>query len=240
MNKAVLFFVVVILAFGASFLWIRSDVLPRNRSQDPPIVFGVIDEHQVTPEMEEVTEAMADRRAPAFKTVGHDQKIYDSSAIFGNKPVLILFIQDGCPCSVSAEPFYHRLFAAYGDDATFLGIIDGDPEVAQAWVERLETPFPVLCDPDLEIVRDYQVWNSAYAALIDQEGQIVRVWPGYSEEILEEIATSLVTIAGAEKVALNFGEAPELPYSGCPFLIEFEAISTGASEEEETLSESLE
>lgn len=208
-------------ALGAGFAWWRavaSDQEPRGQM----VVFGVLtdEEHRVTPEMRQASEQMADRPAPSFRAIDQDGNPVESASTVGERPVVLVFIKDGCPCSTSAEPFYARLHDAYGARATFLGVIDGDRSVASRWVDDHGTPYPVLADPSLGLVRDFEVRNSAYVALIDRDGMIVALWPGYSEEILEEIASRLSGLTGLPQTDVGASEAPDLPYSGCPFPVE--------------------
>ncbi|RUL86310.1 peroxiredoxin family protein [Tautonia sociabilis] len=183
------------------------------------VVVGVLtdEEHRVTPEMERESREKAGSPAPAFRAVDQDGEPVDSEAMVGDRPVLLVFIKDGCPCSTSAEPFYARLHDSYGDAARFFGVIDGDRSVAARWVSDHGTPYPVLADPELEIVRAFGVSNSAYVALISPGGTIEALWPGYSEGILRDISARLAGLTGRPEAEVGASEAPELPYSGCPF-----------------------
>jgi peroxiredoxin len=215
----------VAIAFASAFLrWRVGEIVEEMSASErgPSVVVGVLsdEEHRVTTEMQEASEAMSDRPAPAFRAIGQDGIGFDSASIVGDRPLVLVFIKDGCPCSTSAEPFYARLHAAYGDEATFLGVIDGDRAVASRWVDDHGTPYPVLADPSLDIVRSFEVRNSAYVALIDRAGQIEALWPGYSEGILNEISARLADLTGLDQADVGADQAPELPYSGCPFPIE--------------------
>lgn len=216
-------FAITIWAFVlvGAFAWWRWEAKAPDR-RGPLVVTGVLvdEEHLVTPEMQAASEGMADRPAPGFVAESHEGKTIDSASLVGDRPVFLVFIKDGCPCSTSAEPFFARLHASYGDRASFLGVIDGDVEVARRWVTSHGTPYPVLADVDLEIVRAFEIRNSAYVVLIDEEGQITAYWPGYSEEILREMSARLATLTGRAEAEVGAGEAPELPYSGCPFPLE--------------------
>ena len=206
------------LILGLAFLWYRADAIP-SADRGPMVVVGVAaeQEHRVTPSMEAASKAMADREAPPFRLRGGDGRTYDSADLIGREPLVLVFIQDGCPCSASAEPFFDRLHRAYGEASTFLGVIDGGPDVASAWVSEHGTPFPVLADADMEVIRAYDIRNSAYVALIDRDGSIVAIWPGYSSEILVEISERLAAMTGLNVADVGDDEAPLLPYSGCPF-----------------------
>jgi peroxiredoxin len=209
------------MLFAGAFAWWRWEIRSPAR-RGPLVVTGVLvdEEHLVTHEMQAASDAMADRPAPGFVAESHDGKTIDSDRLVGDRPVFLVFIKDGCPCSSSAEPFFARLHASYGDRASFLGVIDGDAEVANRWVVAHDTPYPVLADAGLKIVRAFEVQNSAYVVLIDREGQITAHWPGYSEAILREMSAQLASLTGRSEAEVGAEEAPELPYSGCPFPLE--------------------
>jgi peroxiredoxin len=214
--------------FVGAFSWWRVGEIVEEMSaseRGPSVVVGVLtdEEHRVTSEMKQASEAMSNRPAPAFRAISQDGMEVDSASVVGDRPVVLVFIKDGCPCSTSAEPFYARLHAAFGDEATFLGVIDGDRTVASRWVGDHGTPYPVLADPSLEIVRSFDVRNSAYVALIDRAGQIEALWPGYSEGILDAISARLADLTGLDQADVGANQAPELPYSGCPFSLDGES-----------------
>jgi hypothetical protein len=133
------------------------------------------------------------------------------------RPTVLIFIKEGCPCSEAAETCFRRLFAAYGDRASFLGVIDGGPSEARQWVVRHQTPYPVLADPDLAIIRAYGAERSAYTALIANGGTIDRLWPGYSAGMLRELGARLAKAEGVAEVQLDVGDAPVELTSGCSF-----------------------
>src|SRR5262249_35376926 len=133
------------------------------------------------------------------------------------RPVVLLFIQDGCPCSEAADPHFRRLHAAYGGVASFLGVIDGDIGAARDWSARHETPYPILADPPRELIAACQAERSAYAMLVAPGGNIERLWPGYSAGMLAELGGRLSRLARREEVPLDTRGAPDELVSGCSF-----------------------
>ena len=57
---------------------------------------------------------MAKQSAPAFQTEATDGKGYHLDTLTKESPILLMFIKQGCPCSESAQPFFNRLYEAYG------------------------------------------------------------------------------------------------------------------------------
>jgi peroxiredoxin len=160
--------------------------------------------HPVTPWMADAAAAVQGRIIQPLPGV--------SSA----RPLLVVFILPGCPCSEEYEPYTHELFTAYGPVAEFVGIVAGSPEEAEKWRRDHRTPFRVIADPDRAIAKSYGAERSAYTAFVLQ-GQIVEhLWPGYSDSMLHEVGARLATTAKIPKKKLEFAGAPKKLTSGCP------------------------
>ena len=62
--------------------------------------------HLVRPEMLIATAKMTDVVAPAFQDQQTDDSYYDIAELTGDGPVVLVFIKEGCPCSLAAQPFF--------------------------------------------------------------------------------------------------------------------------------------
>lgn len=183
---------------------------------ETPVIEGA-PSHRATPEMIAAAKAMASREAPSFRAVASDGETYSLTDLAREGPLALLFIKDGCPCSREAEPFFDRLYEAYGKRVRFFGVIDGDVAVARRWAAENRVPFPILSDPDLKVVREYKAENSAYAALVARGGTIDQYWPGYSAGMLKEAGERLARLAGVGIKTIDVADAPDQLYSGCPY-----------------------
>jgi peroxiredoxin len=85
------------------------------------------------------------------------------------RPLVIVFIKDGCPCSVEFEPIYNRLHTAYRESVDFAGVIDSDEIAAGRFAEQSRSPYPLLSDPRCETIRRFQVESGAYVALLNAD-----------------------------------------------------------------------
>ena len=130
--------------------------------------------------------------------------------------MVLTFIKIGCPCSEAAQPFFNRLRAAY-PHARILGVIDGDLGPANLWAKKIRVSYPLLLDPNLQLVRAYGVENSAYVVLVDQKGQIVMHWPGYCASMLQELGATLALLTRSAVRPIDTVDAPVEFYSGCPY-----------------------
>jgi peroxiredoxin len=201
---------------GAAVVWLR--IRAEQRPPEPVAVTVIAEEkHAVTPEMAAASAAMATLQAPSFRRPATDGSEKDLAALLASSPVLLTFIKDGCPCSEAAQPFFNRLHAAYGERCAFLGVIDREAEAGIAWARKFRAAYPLMLDPALDLVRAYEIENSAYVVLIDTDGRIRKMWPGYSVGMLNEVGAMLAELAGTEPQKLEVADAPDDLYSGCPY-----------------------
>jgi peroxiredoxin len=212
-RTAVLMFAAIFAALGGLYGWAR--LRSEWGEAGPPglIVVAEPKTHLVTPPMAEASATMVGREAPAFDARATDG---DRHAPANAGPTVLTFIMDGCPCSAEAQPFFNRLHEAY-PSATFLGVIDAEFPQASRWADGHKVAYPLVLDPRLRIVRDYQITNSAYVVLIDSKGAIAGHWPGYSGAMLAELGRKLAAMTGSAESKLDLADAPTQPYSGCPY-----------------------
>lgn len=183
-----------------------------------PIVEGSTKpRHPVTATMAEEAEATARKAAPPFDGVDASGRRRTLDALTHDRPLVLYFMKDGCPCSVDAEPLYQRMAAKFGAKANFAAVINGGQMVADKWLKVMKTPYPVILDPDQRIIKDYGIERSVYLALIDPEGRIVKLWPGYSATMLKELNAALSQATGTEETPFDPLYAPVELSSGCSF-----------------------
>ncbi len=202
-------------AIGLAYAWLR--ISAETASESVPTTSAVVvTTHAVTEEMARASEEVAGKAAPEFRAIATDGGEYTLTSWESHRPLILVFIKDGCPCSDAAQPYFNRLFEAYGPLATFLGVIGSDLETAGTWARTHNVLFPIIADPDQRVIRAYEVANSAYVALV-QDGRVDNLWPGYSTSTLAEISSRIAALAGVPVAAISFDGAPSEPYSGCPF-----------------------
>lgn len=173
--------------------------------------------HPVTEIMSTAAGTMSGRRATTLEADGTDGHSHSPLSDSRERPLVLFFIQDGCPCSEAADPFFRRLQAAYGSRTSFLGVIDGDLATANDWSLRHKTPYPVLADTERRIIAASKAERSAYVMLIARGGTVEALWPGYSSGMLAEVGARLARLTGQAEVALDTRGAPSELVSGCSF-----------------------
>ncbi len=172
--------------------------------------------HPITSLMLTEAEQKATKPAPEFAVPDDRGKVQTLASFSKNGPVFMLFILDGCPCSIEAQPVFSDLWRAYGQRVQFVGVSNSTVPKAALLRKDLEVPFPVLADQKLDIMRSYGGQRSVYSALI-VEGKVVKLWPGYNRAMVGEINDKLARLAGTWPKSVNFTGVPEKPTSGCSF-----------------------
>ncbi len=215
-RSTIILFAFPILGVGFLYAWVRLSSETDLLGKPPTEVPGVPARHVVTPSMAEASRGMVLRQAPAFTLKATDGAEYSLGELIREGPLLLTFIKIGCPCSEAAQPYFNRLRAAY-PHARILGVIDGDHGPANLWAKKIRVSYPLLLDPNLQLVRAYGVENSAYVVLVDQKGQIMMHWPGYSASMLQELGATLAGLTRSAVRPIDTLDAPVEFYSGCPY-----------------------
>ena len=98
-----------------------------------------------------------------------------------------------------------------------LGVVNAEAGLARLWTGKIRPSYPHLLGPGLKLVHGLGVENSAYVIVIDLRRRIVEHWPGISREMLARLSSRLATLTNSPEPRLEFDEAPDTLYSGCPF-----------------------
>jgi peroxiredoxin len=159
----------------------------------------------------------AHQRIRPFTATAHDGRPLGLADLTRGKPLVLLFIKSGCPCSVEFEPFFHRLEQAYRGQTAFAAVLDGLPDAARRYAEANQVPYPVLADARLEVIRQFQVTKGASVALVTPDGFLDALWPGCSEEMMRELGRRLADLAGVAEVGLDCSGMPHALTAGCPY-----------------------
>lgn len=175
---------------------------------------GVV--HPVTPKMETETRAQSRKAAPVLSLASYDGKpVAIGSA--SDKPTFVYFVKEGCPCSFDAEPLFEELYEHLGRKVAFVSISDADVKGAKKWSTEMTVPYPVVSDPKAHAMKAFGAVSSVYGALLDREGRIVKMWPGYSKGFLKEMNAQMSEAAGVPERPFDTKYAPIEKATGCAF-----------------------
>ncbi len=173
--------------------------------------------HPVTETMNVDAESRSGKMAPAIRlkdSYGKDQTL---AGYVEKGPALVLMILDGCPCNLESQEYFNQIAKNYEGKATVIGVMNADQLVASKYRDDLKVPFPILSAPDDKVYRAYEAKQSVYAFLVSKDGEIKKVWPGYSAATLVETNEMLATEAGVPSKPLDVSRATKVITSGCYF-----------------------
>ena len=186
----------------------------RQRAEPAPYDPRV--RHRVTERMVSETERMATKLAPTFAANDVQGRRHTLAEFLEKGPVLVTFINVDCPCSRDAEPMYQALADAY-PGITVVGVAGASSAEATKWAKANHCGHLVLADTDLRIVHAYGAISSVYTALITPLGKIVKMWPGYSQAMMQEVSDKAADLLGVSPVKLPTKLAPAEMAAGCAF-----------------------
>lgn len=171
--------------------------------------------HPVTQQMQSVADRQKLRPAPEIMGTDQTGAKVSLTSMRATKPVVVVFIKDGCPCSIESQPSFNRLAAAYQGLVEFVGVIDGGPAIARDYASVNEVRFPIVSDTTLETMKAYKAERSVYVALVATDGKIDKLWPGYSQTMLTDLNDRLGYLAGVKPKPLDLDLVPTKLTSGC-------------------------
>jgi peroxiredoxin len=175
------------------------------------------EKHFVTPRQLADSNAMVNRVVGGLEATGHDGRRHRWADLSGGQPVVIVFIKDGCPCSLEFQPFFQRVADLYRGRVRFVGVIDASVKAARQYATEQHVPYPILADPDRRIIRLLKAQHGGYLALLTVEGVIDAFWPGCTATTMRDLGRRIARLAGVAERPLDVtGMAGPLT-TGCPF-----------------------
>ncbi|HEV3436469.1 MAG TPA: hypothetical protein VG122_03860 [Gemmata sp.] len=187
--------------------------------------------HYVTPQQLTDSASLSATVVPALTATTDKDQVFTWPLPQDSRPLLLVFIKEGCPCSVELEPYFHRLQRTYKDVVRFAGVIDADVLTAQRYARTNATPYPILADRERRIIHRFRAENGAYVALVALPGSTIAgtstsaqdeplidsLWPGCSAELFTQMGHRLAAASGVMERPLDVSGLPSAPITGCPF-----------------------
>jgi len=146
------------------------------------------------------------RKAPAFSLKDQAGQTHKLSDYAGQPVILYFYPKDDTPgCTKEACAFQDNLPRFGKSKAAILGVSVLDEESKAKFAAKYSLTFPLLADPDHEVIDEYGAWQekSMYGKkymgvarityLIGPDGKVVKRWDGvkvdgHAEEVLAEVA----------------------------------------------------
>lgn len=167
--------------------------------------------------MELEADAMKNRRAPEATVPTNLGTTFHVAPDNAFRPQFVLFIKQGCPCSVDAQPFYNRLARKFTGKIDFVGVIDADAAGAKSYATQFLCAFPVIADPGFSLIHGFKALGAVFSALVARNGHIVKMWPGYNVDMLGQMNQLLSEESGIKETYFDPQYAPKVKTAGCAF-----------------------
>lgn len=175
--------------------------------------------HPVTNEMQQDADARAGMEAVDFTLTSDEGEKVAISSFWKDKPMVMVMMKDGCPCTIEAQPHFNVLARQFGKDVNFVGVIDADKETASKFRADFTCPFPVLSSPNTDFFKLWRSKQSVYTFFIAKGGKVEMVWPGYNQKMLASLNERLAGVSGKPKAEVMMEIVPEKMTSGCYFFM---------------------
>ena len=145
------------------------------------------------------------KKAPAFSLKDQAGQTHKLSDYAGQPLILYFYPKDDTPgCTKEACAFQDNLPKFGKSKAAILGVSVLDEESKAKFAAKYSLTFPLLADPDHEVIDEYGAWQekSMYGKkymgvarityLIDADGKVAKRWDSvkvkeHAEEVLEAV-----------------------------------------------------
>ncbi len=161
--------------------------------------------------------SMPTRPAPTFKGRAQDREAYSMLDLVKKGPLVVVFVRLDDPITNEAIPYYGLLAEAYKGQANFVGVGFGNDEKVLDWVTKSFVRFPVISDPEQQIVKLYGVTESPTAVVIGPDSQIIGTWSQFSAKNFREISEAVSQLLHREPARVALDTAPAKPMAGRRF-----------------------
>jgi thioredoxin-dependent peroxiredoxin len=146
------------------------------------------------------------KKAPAFSLKDQAGRTHKLSDYAGQPVILYFYPKDDTPgCTKEACAFQDNLPKFGKSKAAVLGVSVLDEESKAKFANKYSLTFPLLADPEHEVIDEYGAWQekSMYGKkymgvarityLIGPDGKVAKRWDGvkvdgHAEEVLAEVA----------------------------------------------------
>ena len=129
------------------------------------------------------------QKAPAFSLPDQNGKIHTLEEYRGKKVILYFYPKDNTPGCTKQACNFGELYPQFTQKgAVVLGVSKDSVASHKKFAEKYNLPFPILSDPETEMIQSYGVWQekinygktymgivrSTY--LIDEDGVVVKAF----------------------------------------------------------------
>jgi peroxiredoxin len=127
--------------------------------------------------------------APDLKLNTLSGKTFSLQETLTSGPVVLVFFKVSCPTCQYALPFYDRLFQAYKNHVTLVGVSQNDAQDTAAFAKEFGIKFPLLLDVPVSypVSNAYGLTNVPTTFWIARDGEIEISSVGWVKAEFEDV-----------------------------------------------------
>lgn len=144
-------------------------------------------------------------KAPSFSLFDQDEKLHKLSDYRGDWLLIYFYPKDATPgCTVEAQTIRDEFPNFKKSKLKVLGVSKDSVASHKKFSEKQNLPFPILSDENIEMLKDYGVWQKKkfmgkefmgimrWSFLVDPKGKIVKIYENvkpkdHAREVLDDI-----------------------------------------------------
>lgn len=140
-------------------------------------------------------------KAPGFAAQSLDGSEKLSLAAYRGKVVYLDFWASWCPPCLQSLPLLESLRKEFpADQVQFLAVnLDRDLDTARAFLREHAIGYPSASDPEGRLPATFQVKKMPTSFVIDRNGYITYVHPGFRPSDIEEIRAQIRRLVGGKR-----------------------------------------
>ena len=141
--------------------------------------------------------------APAFKTVGLDDKPIDLAAHVGKDVILLDFWATWCGPCVEAMPEVDGVAKKFADRGLVFYAVNvaEDAETIKEFLKTSKLEVPVAMDADGKITQSYGVEGIPQTVLIGKDGKVQVVHVGFSDNLADQLTQQVEDLLAGKDLA---------------------------------------
>jgi thiol-disulfide isomerase/thioredoxin len=150
----------------------------------------------------------------AIDTTASDGKTHSIKSLTEKGPFYLLFVKEQCSANPYATPFFQKIYEAYGDKVTFVGVINADKAGHANWKKEWKGQWTTLLDPEMKIIKGFNVKRSTPVIKIGKDGKVEKIFNGWGQASLKELSADMAKEAKVPEKDLKLDEAPNGTHYG--------------------------
>jgi len=123
--------------------------------------------------------------------------------VASSAPAVLYFVKENCGSNPRAIPLVQSIYEANKDGGKFFVVMNTDEDSAARWAQANGATFPIIADPNKEIIGRYGIRSSQTGILVDKDLNETKRFAGFGRDVLEDMNASLAEGGTAATVDLS-------------------------------------